>query len=150
MRTLGPADYHALRTMNHDTAERFLAQFEGITEDELSVAHTLIGRDLDKSPARTVVSRYDPDRRLWLCAAHILGASLRQLGKLHGVSASTITQSIDKLLPVAIRDQSRFSRFITLERLSAFHVKYYQSLDIVRGMTPQECAQWLAMNIEED
>lgn len=150
MKTISPADFHALRSMDQATAARYLEQFGELSDDEKVVASSLIGRDLTKSESRTVVTRYDPDRRLWLCAAHILGASLRQLARLHGVAASTITQSIDKLLPTAIRDQSRFSRTISLERLSAFHTKYYQSLDILRGMTPQACAQWLAMNTEED
>lgn len=129
-------------------AERFLSQF-AMTEEQLESARSLVGKDLS-SGNRIVVTRHDPTRRLWLAAAHILGASFRQLARLHGVQPATIVQAISKLLPVETRDAQRFTREVSHEKLSAYRATYVANASSLQGLTPRECAQFILNNTEDD
>lgn len=138
--------------MTVEDATTYLDRLD-LTEAEKVILLTKAGTKLKakatEQPARTYL--IDRDRPVWLVAAYLLGASLRQLALLHGVQHPTIAQSINKLMPGPERTMKRLKFTMTFEALSEYHRMYYNNLDTVREIKqPLLVAQWLIDNTELD
>lgn len=141
--------------MTIEDATKYLASLD-LTDDERVTLLAKAGTKLRGKPKpverEQVISYHiDPDRPLWLVAAYLLGASLRQLALLHGVQHTTILQSINKVMPGPERAMKRIKFTMTFEALSEYHHQYYSYLDDVRFLKqPLKVAEWLNNTTELD
>lgn len=132
-------DLLKIRKMTKDDAERYLAQFR-LSPDETKQARKLI----------TIKDKHH-DSRLWLATAWLLGASFAQLGRDKRVTKQSVMSQVDKVLPIEEREKGRISGIaLTLEALSEYKVAFFENVDTLTDMTPQEAASWLLSHTSLD
>lgn len=114
----------------------------------------IVGKDIITPTVNEVVLRpprsIHYNRNLFMSAAHLLGASFRQLARLYQISPASVIQAVDKMIPVALRSKSRLDYKMSLERLSQHQANFVQHQLELTEYSPGELAQWLARNLRED
>lgn len=138
-----------VRKMQRADAELYLTQFD-LSEEDYAKALELAGRDVKPTgydSGASPVHAYSKDRRLWISAAWLLGASYRKLAALHGVSHQTVADSMRRLLPPGT---TRVAVDMKLEHLSAYYNTYKKEIEHLRGMEPAAVAEFLQSHTDLD
>lgn len=137
----------SLRNKTQEEAKRMLEPYK--LDDETKARYLAIASltehkapELPKS-----VARFEPDRRLWMATAHLLGASFRQLGRFHSISPQTVIFYIDRILPVEGRSEQRLQTKLSHEAVSRYHEEFVKHRALLRQLTPREAAEWLHANV---
>jgi hypothetical protein len=132
-------DLMKVRKMNKGEAEQYLKSFN-LTHEEVVTARKLV----------TVKDKHH-DNRLWLATAWLLGATFAQLARDKGVTKQSVMVQVDKLLPLEERKAGRMSGMaLSLEALSEYKVKFFESIGTITDFTPKEAALWLLTHTSLD
>jgi hypothetical protein len=121
-------------------AKKLLDAYE-LTDDERAQAEKLL------SPSTLGNPKWD--NRLWVVVAYLLGASYRQIALEKGVSRQTTYAQVTRVLSDSEK-RERLNPHMSLEAYSTYKVNFFENVDKLRNMTPQEAAMWLFLNTDLD
>lgn len=101
-------------------------------------------------PVHYAPKNEDRYRNHWMATAWILGASFRMLAKLHGISAPTVVQVIDRFLESGKRNGMRLGYQLTPDKISEYHANYYNNKLLLSKLSVVAAAVWLMQNTTVD
>lgn len=123
----------------------------------------ITGRDLDDAEREAVLALAGAskgkvlpmvagahNRKVWLAAAWLLGASFRQLAESEGIAQQTVLRYVDRVLPKLARQTGRLGTSMSLEALSTYHAKFMSEDPRDIDPDPIATAKWLLAHTELD
>jgi hypothetical protein len=131
-----------IRRMPREEAQKLLDAYD-LDAEEREQAEKLV------APVTTTLGNPKWDNRLWVVVAFLLGASYRQIAKDKNVSRQTTFAQVTRVLSDEEKKE-RLNPYISLEAYSEYKVAFFENVDSLRNMTPQEAAMWLFLNVKLD
>lgn len=129
-----------IRRMGKSAARRYLTGFD-LDPTETAQALSLA---LDEEPDK------ENDTRLWMAVAHVLGASFAEIAADYRVARQSVLARVDRILPVTTRRRKRISLTLPLEHYAEYKVKFFENVDDLRHLPPEEIGVWLYANTSLD